>query len=63
MARELGSHCAMAYMPAGEPASLRWQAETGIRDIAALGCDRATNLHSGPVTARPEADPHHATEA
>jgi hypothetical protein len=59
MATETGSNRVVAYVPAG----LLQQAVIGIRDIAALGCDRASDLLSGPCTVRPEPDPRHATEA
>ncbi len=68
MATETGSHRVVAYVPAGRLVcasrkGLRQQAEIDIRDIAALGCDRASDLRSGLATVRPVPRPHHATEA
>jgi hypothetical protein len=56
MAREPGSIGGIAVaMPAG----LRQQVDT----VRTTRTHDTHNLGSGPVTVRPESDPHHATEA
>jgi hypothetical protein len=56
MAKEPGS---IGVIAVAMPAGLRQQAET----VRTARTHDIHNLGSGPVTVRPQSDPHHATEA